>query len=134
MALYDKIGVGYDHTRRADPYILSRLLHHLAPPPGSLCLDVGCGTANYTIAANEAGVRVAGVDFSRGMLNRAREKNRTLWLCQARAEALPYRSAAFAGVISTFVHHHLDDPAAAFRETRRVLRPGARLVLLNATI
>ena len=27
--LYDSIGVGYDTTRRADPYIASRLWHHL---------------------------------------------------------------------------------------------------------
>lgn len=134
MALYDKIGIGYDHTRRADPYILSRLLHHLAPAPGLLYLDVGCGTANYTIAANEAGVRMAGVDFSRAMLLRAREKSPALMLCRARAEALPVRSAMFSGAICTFVHHHMDDPVAAFRELRRVLLPGARLVLLNSTV
>ena len=50
VALYDKIGIGYDTTRRADPFILSRLLHYLAPVKGRLYLDVGCGTGNYTAA------------------------------------------------------------------------------------
>jgi ubiquinone/menaquinone biosynthesis C-methylase UbiE len=134
MALYDKIGVGYDTTRRADPYILSRLLFHLAPQPDQSYLDVGCGTANYTVAIAEARVRIVGIDFSRTMLDRAREKRASLPLLNARAEALPFKSASFAGATCTFVHHHMDDPVAGFREVRRVLRPGARLVLLNSTV
>ncbi len=133
MALYDTIGVGYDATRCADPYILSRLLHHLNPAAGATYLDVGCGTGNYTIAMSDAGVRIAGVDFSSAMLAQAHEKQPLLRLHQARAEALPFKSGTFAGATCTFVHHHMDDPIAALVEVRRVLRPGSRLVLLNST-
>jgi ubiquinone/menaquinone biosynthesis C-methylase UbiE len=134
VALYDQIGIGYDTTRRADPFILSRLLHHLAPVKGSLYLDVGCGTGNYTAAINAAGVRIAGVDLSRTMLARAQEKNPALALHNARAEALPFKTGSFAGATCTFVHHHMDDPIAAFRELHRVLHPGSRLVLFNSTV
>jgi len=44
MALYDSIGCTYDVTRTADPFIVSRLLHHLKPSPTRLYLDVGCGS------------------------------------------------------------------------------------------
>ncbi len=134
MALYDKIGIGYDTTRSADPFILSRLLHHLSPAPDALYLDVGCGTANYTLAIKDTGVRIVGIDFSRAMLSRAREKSPSLLLSRARAEALPFHDAVFGGATCTFVHHHMDDSVAAFGELRRVLRPGSRLVLLNSTI
>ena len=74
MALYDKIGIGYDTTRCADPYLLSRLLHFLRPIRDRWHLDVGCGSANYTIAMREAGVRIAGLDLSAEMLSRAHAK------------------------------------------------------------
>ena len=134
MALYDKIGIGYDTTRQADPFILSRLLHHLAPVKGRLYLDVGCGTGNYTAAISAAGVRIAGVDVARTMLARAREKRPALALYNARAEALPFKTGSFAGATCTFVHHHMDDPVEAFREVHRVLRPDSRLVLFNSTV
>ena len=133
MALYDKIGVGYDTTRCADPFILSRLLQHLAPSTDGFYLDVGCGTGNYTSAIAGTGTRIVGIDFSRTMLARAREKTPSLPLNNARAEALPFKSASFNGATCTFVHHHMDDPVGAFREVHRVLRPGGRLVLLNST-
>ena len=41
---YDTIGVGYDVTRRADPYIAGRLAHHLAIGAESTYLDVACGS------------------------------------------------------------------------------------------
>ncbi len=133
MALYDRIGIGYDATRCADPYLLSRLLHFLRPARGQWHLDVGCGTANYTIALHEAGVKIAAIDLSAAMLSRARVKCAPLPLHRARAEALPFKPAVFAGATCTFVHHHLEDPVAAFREVRRVLAPGSRFVVLNGT-
>lgn len=134
MALYDRIGIGYDTTRCADPYLLSRLLHFLRPVPDRWHLDVGCGSANYTIAMREAGVRIAGLDLSAEMLARAHAKCPPLPVHRGRAEALPFRSGAFAGATCTFVHHHMDDPVDAFREVRRVLAPGARFVILNGTV
>ena len=134
VALYDRIGVGYDTTRSADPFILSRLLHHLAPVQDRLYLDVGCGTGNYTVAIQAAGVRIAGIDLSHTMLARARQKRPALALYNARAEVLPFKARSFAGATCTFVHHHMDDPVSAFREVHRVLAPGSRLVLFNSTV
>ncbi|MGH7864683.1 MAG: hypothetical protein ACREQB_06815 [Candidatus Binataceae bacterium] len=56
MALYDRIGTTYDATRRADPYLLGRLLHHLSPALDRMHLDLGCGTGNYTAALRRAGI------------------------------------------------------------------------------
>ncbi len=133
MALYDRIGIGFDTTRSADPYLCSRLIHHLKPAGGARYLDVGCGTANYTGALADAGLRMVGLEVSSAMLARAREKRPHLAYVRASADAIALRAGAFAGAICTFVHHHLPDPVAAFAEVRRVLVDGARLVVLNAT-
>jgi len=134
MVLYDEIGVDYDSTRSADPFIASRLLHHLAWPGDAFCLDVGCGTANYTIALADKGVRIAGIDASETMLARARRKRPSLACLRAHAEEMPFASETFASALCTFVHHHLSDPVAAFKEVWRVLRPRARFVLFNCAV
>jgi ubiquinone/menaquinone biosynthesis C-methylase UbiE len=133
MALYDIIGIGFDTTRRADPYLCSRLIHYLRPAPTARYLDVGCGTCNYTGALADAGLGMTGLELSSAMLSRAREKRPALPLVRASADAIPFRAGAFAGATCTFVHHHLPDPIAAFAEVRRVLAAGARLVVLNGT-
>ncbi len=133
MALYDRIGVGYDTTRQADPYLLSRLIHHLRPRAGGRYLDIGSGTGNYTIAMHQAGVPIRGLELSATMLQRAREKGPAIAWHIGRAEAIPFASGSFDGATCTFVHHHMADPLAAFREVHRVLTPRARFVILNGT-
>jgi ubiquinone/menaquinone biosynthesis C-methylase UbiE len=133
MALYDRIGIGYDTTRQADPYLLSRLIYHLRPHRHGRYLDLGSGTGNYTIAMHRTGVPIRGLELSPVMLSRAREKGPTVAWLNGRAEAIPFRGASLDGATCTFVHHHLTDPVAAFAEVRRVLKSGARLVILNAT-
>jgi ubiquinone/menaquinone biosynthesis C-methylase UbiE len=133
MALYDRIGVGYDTTRQADPYLLSRLLHHLRPRPSGRYLDVGSGTGNYTIAMHQAGVPIRGLELSATMLKRAKDKAPSIAWHNGRAEAMPFASGSFDGATCTFVHHHMADPVAAFQEVHRVLTPHARFVIFNCS-
>jgi ubiquinone/menaquinone biosynthesis C-methylase UbiE len=133
MALYDRIGVGYDTTRQADPYLLSRLIHHLRPSHTGRYLDIGSGTGNYTLAMHRAGVEIYGLEFSPIMLEPAKRKGPTIAWLNARAEQIPFAADSFEGATCTFVHHHMSDPLAAFNEVHRVLKPGARFVILNAT-
>ena len=133
MALYDRIGIGYDTTRQADPYLLSRLIHHLRPRASGRYLDIGSGTGNYTIAMHQAGVPIRGLELSATMLRRAKEKGPAIAWHNGRAEAIPFASGSFDGATCTFVNHHMADPVAAFKEVHRVLTPHARFVILNCT-
>jgi demethylmenaquinone methyltransferase/2-methoxy-6-polyprenyl-1,4-benzoquinol methylase len=101
--------------------------------PGMRFLDVATGTglmAEGAAAIVGASGRVIGVDPSRGMLREAR-KALSGPVVQGRAEALPCRGDLFDMLGMGFALRHVADLEATFREYRRVLKPGGRLLLLE---
>jgi len=132
MTLYNRIGIGYDTTRRADPEIVRQLTELLAAPAGARCLDVACGTGNYTIALAETGLQLHGLDVSSTMLASAQAKSGAVRWVGAEATAIPFADGSFGAAICTMALHHFRAPAAVFREIARVLSQDARLVLLTA--
>src|SRR6266496_1603415 len=95
MTLYNRIGVGYDTTRRADPGIVRQLVELLAAPAGARCLDVACGTGNYTIALAETGLQLHGLDVSSTMLASAQAKSGAVRWVGAEATAIPFADGSF---------------------------------------
>ena len=109
------------------PYITGRLT-------GSI-LDVGAGTGMWsTLLARWFEASVLAVEPATGMLEEARRSHRDARVSYigGSAERLPLRDDS-AGVawLSTVIHHIRDLPAAA-RELRRVLLPGARVLIRGA--
>ena len=135
MSAYDRIGLGYDATRRADPYIAERLAHHLAPDGSAgeprRYLDLACGTGNYTTALSMRGDEWHGVDRSSRMIANARPKDRPVHWFQARAEHLPFSDSVFSGAMCTLALHHFDELGPIFTEVYRVLDRG-KLVIFTA--
>lgn len=72
---YDKIGAGYNLTRKADTYLIEQLLYHLKPTKNGMYLDIGCGTGNYTDELQKKGFRFIGIDPSKQMLEKAKLRN-----------------------------------------------------------
>ena len=122
------------HTWRTVANSAAYLIDDLAP--GLDVLDVGCGPGTITVdlAERVAPGRVVGIDTSRevllkaGELAAARGVTTTLFE-QADVFDLPYGDASFDVVHAHQVLQHLDDPVAALREMRRVLRPGGVLAV-----
>ena len=76
-ALYNTIGLTYNSTRKADPYLADRLYHLLQPGEGKLYLDIGCGTGSTTVAiARRLGPSgsCTGLDISEPMIAAARNR------------------------------------------------------------
>ena len=132
-AKYDVIGQGYNTTRRADPYLLSRILFHLNPQSRGSYLDVGCGTGNYTIPLASYGFEFTGIDPSAQMLNEAKRKSSTIQWLSGTAEDLPFGDQSFDGAIATLTIHHWTDREQGLREVSRVLKPGSRFVIFTSS-
>ena len=131
--LYDNIGLGYNSTRQADPFITEKLFHFLSPQPGRLYLDVGCGTGNYTIALADRGLNFYGVEPSEKMLDIARSRNDNVNWHLGQAEQLPLDGNLFDGAIATLTIHHWTDIKKALKEIHRVLKKDAKMVFFTAT-
>lgn len=133
MTIYDKIGKGYNTTRRADPYITERLFHLLNPVSDGLYIDIGCGTGNYLDALSQKGLQFYGIEPSAIMLNEAKQKNNQTTFIQSKIEDLTLPDSMFDGAIAIFTIHHWDDKIKGLKQAYRLLKPGAKLVLLSFT-
>jgi SAM-dependent methyltransferase len=100
-------------------------------------LDIGCGAGQTTreSARIATGGSALGVDVSAGMVARARELAAAEGLDnvrfeQADAQVHPFSPGRFTLGTSRFGTMFFADPAAAFANIGRALRPGGRLVQL----
>ena len=87
-------------------------------------IDLGTGTGIHLpeICRLAQGACVVGVDRAPGMLELARQQG--VPLVQMDGIELGFHDNSADVVVMAFVLFHLDDPAVALREVRRVLRPG----------
>jgi ubiquinone/menaquinone biosynthesis C-methylase UbiE len=117
-----------------------RLVRLARLEPGQSVLDIGCGTGSLAIAAKRrVGPfgSVHGIDASPEMIARARKKASKagvdVTFTTGVVEELPFPDEHFDAALSTLMLHHL--PRAAreqcVRETRRVLKPGGRVLAVD---
>lgn len=130
---YDAIGIDYDGTRKADPYLTGRLLSLLDPKPNGRYLDVGCGTGNYTCEFHKNGYNFIGLDPSDRMLNEARKKNQDIDWRKGTAEETGLANELVDGITASLTIHHWSDLERGFKELYRVLKPGGNLVVFTTT-
>lgn len=103
---------------------------------GQRVLDVGCGAGATTLEiAARVGSRgsVLAVDVSRTLLERARARAAALGnvaFQAADAQTYAFGAEEFDGVFSRFGVMFFDDPAAAFANLRRAVKPGGRLAFV----
>ena len=108
-------------------------LARLAPRPGWRVLDIGCGCGSTSLRLAELvgpGGHVTGLDVSRVMLDRARERLvedgvAHVAFVQADAQTHRFAGAPFDALYSRFGVMFFADPEAALRNLRAALVPGA---------
>ena len=115
--------VRWVETRRA-----SAVIRSIDARPEHSILDVGCGTGN--ILSQLPGNQRCGIDLSRFMVTRAREKlGPGVQVLLGDAEQLPFPSASFDRVIASSLFSHVQHPDRVAAELKRVVKPSGRIVV-----
>ncbi|MBI9012200.1 MAG: methyltransferase domain-containing protein [Clostridiales bacterium] len=118
---YNEVSSIYDKVREEDIEVIDELIKEAALSGKSRVLDIGCGTANYSNAIERlTGAQVYGIDPSKGMLEKARQKNKNITFDVATAEKIPHKMNFFDLIYMTDVIHHIPDIGEMFAEIYRI--------------
>ena len=122
------------HARGDDLVALDGLAARTKP---AHALDLGCGGGHVAYLLAKHAAEVTAVDLSADMLaavtKTAEAKGlRNIRTRQASVESLNFADASFDFVASRYSAHHWHDFEGGLREARRVIRPGAAAVFLDA--
>jgi demethylmenaquinone methyltransferase/2-methoxy-6-polyprenyl-1,4-benzoquinol methylase len=114
-----------------------RLVRESAIRSGEKVLDVCTGTGDVLLefARRVPGCGGTGLDFSEGMLRKARTKGLSgdFRFKQGDALKLPFKAGAFHSSCMAFGLRNVTDVVQSFREMKRVTRPGRRVLALELT-
>jgi len=121
-----------------DPRWRATLVDRVNPLPGQRVLDVATGTGLVAFALARRGCEVVGLDQSQDMLGVARrhlserpELARRITFVQGEAEKLPFADGEFDALTFTYLLRYVDDRAATMRELARVVKPQARIGMVE---
>ncbi|MSQ69577.1 MAG: malonyl-[acyl-carrier protein] O-methyltransferase BioC [Gammaproteobacteria bacterium] len=132
---FDSAAATYDQHAVIQREVANRLLERLdwmrLAPTTVLDLGAGTGFCARALERRYAQARILLVDLAPAMLLEARRQRRwrsaQRYVC-ADASALPFGDASVDVVVSSLTFQWCEDLEAAFRECRRVLRPGGLLL------
>jgi 2-polyprenyl-3-methyl-5-hydroxy-6-metoxy-1,4-benzoquinol methylase len=112
--------------------MLDRSAMYLYPRANGRLLDVGCGSGDLLQKMQELGWRAEGVDFDAAAVENARGRGLSVNL--GTLEDQNYPDNHFDSVTMGNLIEHVHKPRELLCESRRILKPGGRLVVLTPNI
>lgn len=137
-ASYDTVAVSYadqlSESLARQPYlraVLALFADLVRTGGGGLVADVGCGPGHVTAHLHELGLDAFGIDLSPRMIDVARDGHPGLRFETGSMTQLDLADGTIAGLVAFWSLIHIPDDAipGVFSQFRRVLRPGAPLLL-----
>ncbi len=128
---YNRTALFYDWMdRMIKPELRRKVLAHAR----GKVLEVGVGTG-VNLPFYPEGCTVTAIDFSPGMLAKARQKLHLakvpVTLLEMDAQQMEFPDNSFDTVVATCVFCSVPDPVQGLREVRRVCRPDGKIILLE---
>jgi|GEM_PF-259242 len=125
---YEQTARDYAAHRRIHRGVFQVLCDRGRLGPGSIVLEVGCGTGNYARAlVQRTGCHAHGLDPSVAMLTHARASSESVGWLWGRAEQIGFADDTFDLIFSVDVIHHVTDKAALYAGVARTLKPGGQV-------
>lgn len=131
-AEYDCEAANYDTSRFNDnmgrhlDHMHKRILASFIDPSSQLLLEAGVGTGRFATWLAHKGLEVVGIDLSREMLKKAKEKKASLnvdvGLILADVHFLPFKEGLFDACICINVMDHFSDIDGFLRQVKYVVR------------
>lgn len=123
---YSKI---YDTHRKADLFLIVKMIAELGLSQEQTILDFGCGTGNYLVELQKLGFfNLYGLDKSAEMREKAFNKTGLTIKIGTHLD-IPYDSDFFDVVISIDMLHFIEDLNALFRNLFRVCKTGGQVFI-----
>jgi len=138
LELWDRMATGWekhnDYVWDATREVGTWLVDHVEPAPGNTILEIAAGPGDTGfVAAGLVGDegKLISTDFAGDMMRAAEARAQSLGVANAEfrvmdAENMELPDDSVDGVLCRWGLMLMLDPAAALRETRRVLRPGGK--------
>jgi ubiquinone/menaquinone biosynthesis C-methylase UbiE len=131
-AEYDSQAADYDQSRFTDSMgrhldkMHKRILDELIDSSGKRLLEAGVGTGRFATWLAKKGFEVIGIDLSREMLKKAKEKKTALsvdvGLVRAEVHNLPFKEGVFDGCFCINVMDHFPDIDGFLRQVKYVVK------------
>ena len=128
--LYKEWSSDYDKYSEYNVYIAmhkNKILPLLNLKKLDKVLDLGCGTGRLSIQISKKVKEVVGVDFSKEMLNIAKEKSKQIsniyYKYLAITKKLPFKDKSFDKILSILVVNHIKRLDKLLKEIYRLLKP-----------
>jgi 2-polyprenyl-3-methyl-5-hydroxy-6-metoxy-1,4-benzoquinol methylase len=119
--------------RNKEVLLTPLVLDWLGDVRGLQVLDAGCGEGFLSRLMAERSAQVTAIDYSRKMLEIARERtpeDLRICYCHANLEGMPdVQSDSFDFIVSLLALQDIQDYQAALQEFHRVLKPGGKFFL-----
>ncbi len=131
---FDRASSFYDATRGFPPEVAANIGNFLAQSgrltPQDNVLEIGIGTGRVALPLAPYVGSITGVDISRNMMLRLREKQNgaSIHLAEGDAMQLPFADNTFDVGVVVHVLHLVSDEKAVLAELQRVLKPNAKLL------
>lgn len=128
---FDRVADVYDRTRAMPADAADAVTAGIAGVlgRGARVLEIGVGTGRIAAPLAAAGLRMVGVDLSRPMLDRLRDKRAAVSAVVGDVAALPFRAGCVDAAVLVHVLHLVSDPRQVVRDAYATVRAGGAVLL-----